>query len=262
MTTVLSLPADQIHHLHRSHLHTEVRSPSMEHSRSEATVLEYLEDTAKDHSTAKVLHSGSDERGPYLILDRTVFYPQGGGQPSDTGVIRGTDSASVDVTFVVTVGDDIRHYVSCMDSISVGATINLLVDIEKRLINSKCHTAGHLIHSLLESVEPSTRVVKGYHFPDSPYVEYEGDIKSERPALVDQLNNLLSDSIAAFLPVTVSVDPLMTYQGRSLRTVQIGDYPAIPCGGTHLRNLGEFKNISIRKIYTKQGKHRINYSVE
>jgi Ser-tRNA(Ala) deacylase AlaX len=234
----------------------------MDYARSVATTLEYLEDTYKNHSTAKVLHSGSDERGPYLILDRTVFYPQGGGQPSDTGVVRRSDSGPVDVTFVVTVGDDLRHYVRCTDSITVGATIDLVVDIEKRLVNSKCHTAGHLIHSLLESVEPSTKVVKGYHFRDSPYVEYEGDIKSERPALVEQLNNLLSDSIAASLPVTVSVDPLMTYQGRCLRTVQIGDYPAIPCGGTHLRNLGEFRNILIKKIYTKQGKHRINYSVE
>ena len=51
------------------------------------TVLEYLDNTYLYQSTAKVVRVGEAEKGKYFVLDKTIFYPQGGGQPSDTGYV-------------------------------------------------------------------------------------------------------------------------------------------------------------------------------
>lgn len=53
-----------------------------------ATILLYLEDTYLFEETANVVQSGGNENGKYIILDKTIFYPQGGGQPTDTGIIQ------------------------------------------------------------------------------------------------------------------------------------------------------------------------------
>ena len=63
------------------------------------TILLYLEDTYLFQETANIVESGKNENGKYIILDKTIFYPQGGGQPTDTGTIQ-NENAQFDVSMV------------------------------------------------------------------------------------------------------------------------------------------------------------------
>ncbi|XP_010259635.1 PREDICTED: uncharacterized protein LOC104598985 isoform X3 [Nelumbo nucifera] len=151
-----------------------------------ATKLAYYDDMWKLQCRAALLSSveGDDGRRA-LILDSTIFHPQGGGQPSDTGFI--TDAGS-NFKFVV---EDVRlkdglvfHYGSfenstgdCSPELEEGREVCLHVDEPRRNLNSRLHSAGHLLDICMQNVglghlEPG----KGYHFPDGPFVEYKGAI--------------------------------------------------------------------------------------
>jgi Ser-tRNA(Ala) deacylase AlaX len=146
-----------------------------------------------------------------------VFHPQGGGQPSDTGLIVFSGS---DLKFSV---QDVRskdgivlHYgvfegsnpESGIDS-EKGKEVYLTVDESRRKLNSRLHSAGHLLDMCMQKVglghlEPG----KGYHFPDGPFVEYKGSVPQEefqvkQKELEAEANELISKGgkvYAAILP--------------------------------------------------------------
>lgn len=126
-----------------------------------------------------------------IILDRTVLHPQGGGQPTDKGVIyndnakafidrvvcsRETNVVKHIGTISLTTGDiDIPA-----DSIFIlGSKVQVDVDSDRRKILSECHTAGHVVDAAMARCHQILPPLKGYHFLDGPYVEYSGNIPTE-----------------------------------------------------------------------------------
>ena len=75
------------------------------------TKLLYLDDSYIFESKATITGKMVDEKGPYILLDQTIFYPQGGGQPSDQGIIQG-DGFQLEITFVRQFEDKIFHYLN------------------------------------------------------------------------------------------------------------------------------------------------------
>ncbi|KAK9139367.1 hypothetical protein Scep_009048 [Stephania cephalantha] len=171
------------------------------------TNLAYFDDMWNLTSKAKLLsHSQGGDGRRALILDSTIFYPQGGGQPSDSGFISRSESDRI--KFVV---EDVRlkdgvvfhygHYEenSSEEELEGGQEVCLFVDEQRRRLNSRLHTAGHLLDSCMRNVglghlEPG----KGYHFPDGPYVEYKGTIPqndwlSKQKELELNANELISN---------------------------------------------------------------------
>ena len=145
------------------------------------TSLVYLDDPNQLELEAVVVAIFENDFGSTTIhLDQTVFYPQGGGQPYDQGTLT-ADSGSFDVQQVRFTPDGLVHHIGefSTGSLSVGNTVKLNVNGERRALHNRLHTAGHLVDvAMIEAgydFEPS----KGYHFPDSPYVEYKGVIPAE-----------------------------------------------------------------------------------
>uniref|UniRef100_A0A453DR60 Alanyl-transfer RNA synthetases family profile domain-containing protein n=1 Tax=Aegilops tauschii subsp. strangulata TaxID=200361 RepID=A0A453DR60_AEGTS len=204
-----------------------------------------------------------------VVLDATVFHPQGGGQPADTGVIV---SASGGARFLV---EDVRvkdgvvfHYGrfedaaagdGCGAEFTKGQSVTLEVDAERRKLNSRLHSAGHLLDSCMTNLGLHLEPGKGYHFPDGPSVEYKGVVPADQ--LQDkkiQLEKEANELILKGSKVLVSVFPyeeaaklcggaLPSYisQDSTPRIVKFGDYPGCPCGGTHVADIADIGNLKV-----------------
>jgi Ser-tRNA(Ala) deacylase AlaX len=231
----------------------------------------YLTDTYLFESEAVVTGRGKDERGEYIVLDRTVFYPQGGGQPSDTGALT-RDHEDRTISFVGFVDGEVRHYgdVASLEECDREPVV-LRVNQDGRLLYAKYHTAGHLVCSVAEAVDPHLRGAKGFHYPNGAYVEFTGI----KPSAADGFLGLCNDRLASFMGRDIGITaaeatlaelrricphvPPNLPDDKQLRVVTIGGFPPIPCGGTHLRSLKELSEVVITKMKEKQGNIRLSY---
>ena len=133
-----------------------------------STELVYLEAQTLLELDAEIEALGSDARGAYLVLDRTVIYPQGGGQPSDRGEIQ-ADSGEFPVRFAGFVEGSVRHYGSFEGTrLDIGVPVRMTIDEQRRQVNALAHTAGHLVASVVEDVRGGTRGVQGLSL--SPWI--------------------------------------------------------------------------------------------
>ena len=237
------------------------------------TKLLYLENTYLFESQAKLIGRGVDTKGPFLIFDQTVFYPQGGGQPSDTGTID-FESVSFKVGFVGFQERRVVHYIDQEPKTLVdGSTAIMKIEPERRILNARSHTSGHLLDCIIQRVAPELIAKKGYHFPEGPYVEFEGNLTSlDQTDFLRTVNEALSAAVQSALHVrafSANEELLKSLRvsssfkipdGKEMRIVQIGDFSPTPCGGTHVRNLSELRQVSIRKLARKGAITRLSYS--
>ncbi|OVA14869.1 Threonyl/alanyl tRNA synthetase [Macleaya cordata] len=232
------------------------------------TKLAYFDDMWNLQSKALFISyfQGEDNRRA-LILDSTIFHPQGGGQPSDTGFISIEES---DFKFVV---EDVRlkdgvvfHYGyfvgssggECDTKLEKGREVCLYVDEQRRVLNSRLHSAGHLLDTCMQNVglgylEPG----KGYHFPDGPFVEYKGtvpqtELQSKQKELELEANSLISKGgkvLVAILPYDEASElcggrlPDYISKSSTPRVVKLGNNPGCPCGGTHVADISEIRSL-------------------
>jgi Ser-tRNA(Ala) deacylase AlaX len=239
------------------------------------THLDYLEDAYRMHGSAVILRQGEDERGTYLVLDRTLFYPQGGGQPSDRGQIR-TEDLVFEVSHVGFLDGEVLHYGTFQQGFAApaGAQVELHVDEERRIYNSRNHTAGHLVGFAGEELHPGLIAMKGYHFPEGAYVEFLGKLTPEE---IQELQNRLETRIQAMIGTNEAVETRLVMQQElaslcrhvpeNLPTdkptrVMLTRFGGMPCGGTHVRTLLEVGHVSIRKIKQRGSSLRVSYSIE
>lgn len=240
-------------------------------------MLVYLSDTYKFEYSGVVVAVGAEQRGPFVCLNETIFYPQGGGQPSDGGSISFDDGDAYRVTFVQLLPSGrVQHFTDRpINEARVGQRVAQHVDEALRIENAKMHTGGHLLDSVVEELAPELIGSKGYHFKQGPYVEFEGKLTSMSVAdLQARATDMLRDKLARGAVVTtreVAPQELATmrvasrYQlpaGKSARLVQIDGFEPVPCGGTHLRNISELKQVVIRKIQQPKGNVKVGYAVE
>lgn len=156
-------------------------------------------------------HLTDSKHGLYKVMvQSTVFYPQGGGQPSDTGTMV-TNGNIFEVRHVQQGSDGIVEHIGdiiqgCISAFTVGTNVNLYLNIELRIINTRLHSAGHAIDAAFYRLGYKDRIhaTKGYHFTDGPYVEYSGDLTSDEiKTLPNQLTEMLDTIIAERLVTKV-----------------------------------------------------------
>ncbi|MDZ8189305.1 MAG: alanine--tRNA ligase-related protein [Nostoc sp. ChiSLP02] len=240
-----------------------------------STVLAYLEDTYKFSDKAHFEYIANDERGYYCVLDSTIFYPQGGGQPSDVGTIE-AKRVQIPITFVSFVDGEVRHYGNFSSvSLEKGEEVTLYVDEARRMQNAKAHTAGHLMYTIVESLDQNLIAVKGYHFPDGSYVEFQGSPSLENmETFIAEVNTKISEALNKATNVEASRItpeelaarwsniPSNLPPGKPLRVVTIGNLHPTPCGGTHLKSLNELKSVIITKAKRQKGNFKVSYKFE
>ncbi|BCS17610.1 putative alanine--tRNA ligase [Aspergillus puulaauensis] len=228
-----------------------------------------------------------------IITKQTVFYPQGGGQASDTGKItpESLDNQDGDGNFLFEVllvrktsDGSVLHFgrfsppsTSIPSGIAMNRPVSLQIDRVKRNYHSRLHTAGHIIGlamRLLQRTLGNRKKIKANHFPGEACMEFEGLLYNEhKPVIQEKVNELVREQ----LPVRISwwdedevekrKDELDMVEGREvsgmgrLRIAEIGDVDANPCGGTHVESTGLTGDITIRKISRQKGISKVSYEV-
>jgi len=211
--------------------------------------------------------------GEAVVLDQTMFYPEGGGQPADHGTIVQTHT-SLSVTDVQKLGKIILHRVEGRLP-KVGTIVKGRIDRVRRLAHMRHHTGTHVVLA-------SARRVLG------PHVWQAGAQKGTEDARIDishfaritdeerrKIEFFANEVVLQAIPIEKVVLPreeaekrygFRLYQGgaptaRNIRVVRIGDLDAQGCGGTHLDNTGEIGLIKINKTERIQdGVVRIEFS--
>ena len=206
-----------------------------------------------------------------LILPATIFYPQGGGQPFDRGIIRG-DRGSFHVQEVRIVDGIVRHIGSLEGELKAGDAVVCEVDGARRRLHSRVHSAGHLLDMAVKRAGFDWIPGKGFHFPEGPYVEYVGRFEGlDLPQAQQRIQAACAELVAEDLPVRIEfmdreeMERRLSYvpdyipSDRPARVVFLGDY-GIPCGGTHVRSLAEVGAVTVRKLKAS-GVLRVSYQV-
>jgi Ser-tRNA(Ala) deacylase AlaX len=233
------------------------------------TELAYLSEpeSATIEVTVQAVENG--EEGTTLILDRTPFYPQGGGQPSDVGVIEG-EGYRFAVRKAMLVDGVVRHLGSPLEGEPVTGRAKAAIEPAPRERHARLHSAGHLIMTAMFELT-GMRAVKGYHFPDGAYVEFDGVMDEPAKAgIVEALQRRLTEMIAADDPITSEFTTPEQLEAENIfvpaelpvdkptRVVTTFGYRS-PCGGTHVPRSGILDGLRIRKVKSKAGRTRVTY---
>jgi Ser-tRNA(Ala) deacylase AlaX len=241
------------------------------------TELLYMQDFDVESCEAHVVSvtPAEDERLD-VVLDQTCFYPRGGGQDWDTGVIK-NDTASFNVEAVHLDEHGQVHHIGQFTSGSLAAQdqVSAVVDHERRSINTRLHSAGHVIDMSIDHLGLDWIATKGQHYPHLSAVEYSGTWEPERAeelriAIEKQANTFTaqdSENSLKFMPVAEMHTicrhvPDNIPKNKPGRVIIYGGNFGIPCGGTHVKNLKQIGTITVPKLKEKKGVIRVSYSVD
>jgi len=208
----------------------------------------------------------------YAVTDQTLFYPDGGGQPADTGSLVSSDSM-VRVDGVIKIGEVILHHITG-GVLRRGERVKGMVDEERRWSLMRHHTATHiLLHAAKEVLGVHIHQAGAQKGSESSRI----DIRHFKHITPDELRKIETEAnrmIMASQPVEISVEDrtkaeqkygFSLYQGgvppgRDIRVVKVaGDIEA--CAGTHCRNTGEVGVIKIIRVeHIQDGIERIEFA--
>ncbi len=199
--------------------------------------------------------------GDRIVLDRTLFYPTGGGQPCDTGVLE-ADGETWDVTSVEKK-DTIYHAVDGTPP-EEGATVTARIDWERRYAHMRYHTAQHLLSAVLLD-EYDARTTGNQLYDDRARIDCAYDRFSDEE--FDRIESVMNDRIAEGIAVNwyemerkeaeATLDPertrihLLPESIREIRIVEIEGYDRTACAGTHVKNTDEIGDFRITGRETK-----------
>ncbi len=211
--------------------------------------IEYKELQAKGDEELRTPAAASAE----IVLDRTPFYAEGGGQVGDRGVIRDSDGTAL---FEVEdtqrpVGGLIVHRGTLRGKLAVGQAVSAEIDAERRAHTMRNHTGTHLLHRALRNVvgdrarQAGSLVTPDYLRFDYPFDRALTD--DEKRAIEDEVRRVVREA----RPVTVEYLPMAEAiergadaffdekYGETVRTVRVQDYSFELCGGTHCHATGQ-----------------------
>lgn len=233
------------------------------------TKLEYLTDSYKTKLTAHIISLQKKGNVWELVLDQTIFYPQGGGQPSDKGLIQG-QNGKAHVKHIRMQSDNAVHECTIDGTLQIGDEVECSIDWNLRFHNMRVHSAGHIVHEAVMSTTSELSPIKGEHGKEA-YIEYKGFIPLDKKQSIQYTSNQIVKNNLIVTTEFVSLEELTKRSSyvpehlpkhKPLRIVQIQGYQAIPDGGTQVKKTGEVGEIEITKIENLEKSVRVHYQIE
>jgi misacylated tRNA(Ala) deacylase len=197
-----------------------------------------------------------------VVLDRTVFYPRGGGQPGDTGLLK-TSGAEVVVSNTFKRGGILLHQVDG-GNLEPGVSVEAVIDWERRYKLMRTHTALHALSAVIWR-DFGAKVTGGNMEPGSARMDFE--LESISVDFGQKVAEVLNDELAMDLPVNVHflprrealADPDLIRTKVNLlpdfidpiRVIEIAGLDKQADGGTHVRSTGEVGRVIVTKTESK-----------
>ena len=221
-----------------------------------------------DHSYDTVFEANVESTRPAqpgvsaIVLDRTLFYPESGGQLSDRGTLGG-----VDVIDVQENGDVVEHLVK--GEVSTVAPLRGAVDWPMRFDHMQQHTGQHILSRAFIKTDKLDTV--GFHMGDETCtIDLDGP--SPDAAAIARAEDLSNQIINENRPIDIKTMPIEQVDMSELRRkvpegvtmariVTVRDFDVIPCCGTHVKSTGELGMIKVLKTEKVRNFHRIHFKV-
>jgi misacylated tRNA(Ala) deacylase len=203
-----------------------------------------------------------------IVLDRTVFYANSGGQPGDSGALTTADGKTVPIANAVytdAAKSEIAHVPAAgAPALSVGDAVSVAIDWDRRHARMRMHTALHLLSAVLPYAVTGGSVGEAESRLDFDIPEAGLD----KDAIAAKVNEMIASGAAVSdrwisdaeleanpgLVKTMAVKPPMG-TGR-VRLIEIAGLDLQPCGGTHVRNVAEIGAVRVTQIEKKGKQNR------
>jgi len=238
----------------------EKKEESIEEIRKDLPSTEQL--YYKDHYIrefdAKVLWKNKTSNGTEIVLDKTAFYPEGGGQPGDIGYLF-KNREKIQVKHVKKNGDTIIHVID--GTLDVGEKIHGQIDWDHRYTLMKHHTGTHLVNGALRKIlgehvwQAGSQL--GINEARFDFSHYKSISAKEREEIEDLANQFIKQTVSVEKKVmdrnsAEQMYGFRLYQGGvplgdTIRVLNIPGIDVEACGGTHLNNTSEVEKIRIIK---------------
>ncbi len=221
----------------------------------------FREDSYLRECEATVLESTPGK----IVLDRTVFYPMGGGQPGDTGLLLLADGSELAITDTVKDGDSIAHL--CDEGAplpAAGTKVTARLDWDRRYLHMRMHSCMHLLCAAVPC-----GVTGGQIGAEKSRLDFDiGDHTLDKEQITAELNRLIEQDLPLShrwitdeeldanpdLVRTMSVQPPRG-SGR-IRLMEVEGTDLQPCGGTHVARTIEIGRVAVAKIENKGKRNR------
>jgi misacylated tRNA(Ala) deacylase len=225
----------------------------------------FLDQPALASTSATVVASGPEG----VVLDRTVFYARGGGQPGDTGTLRWESGTMVVADTVKGEGDSILHVREAGAALPpAGTRVEAAIDWKRRHAHMRMHTALHLLCSLIKGAAVTGGAVGAdkarldFDLPNPPSKEaveagLNALIAADHPVRIDWVDDSVLDTDPGLVR-TMSVQPPRGTGRLRLMRIGEGEVPVDlqPCGGTHVSRTSEIGSVRVLKIENKGRQNR------
>ena len=248
------------------------------------TIVTSVRPFAALEEASRLLFKQADDDAHIVVTEQTIFHPQGGGQPSDTGTITSASGTSFAVSAVrkdVVRDGQVLHlgrFTPGGSTFQEGESVEQAIDVDKRLFHSRLHTAGHVlgaaVRHLVENEVEGFDELKASHFPDSASCEFQGLIEGKWK---EPIQSKVDEYIAAKMAVEIEwwdseefrkrglerliPDESLVPEGEKFRVVNIVGAEVYPCGGTHVDTTDLCGETKVRKISRSKGQSRVSYTV-
>lgn len=209
-----------------------------------------------------------DSRG--IVLDRTIFYPRGGGQAGDAGAIVLANGASIAIADTVKgeAPGEILHVPApgqeaALEAVNAGDKVGLRLDWERRHRHMRFHTATHLLCAIVPHETNGCSITSGYARLDFDMVEPldKEHLERELARLVDESHDIrtiwITDEELDTKPELVRTMSVKPPRGvGKIRLLEIDGVDLQACGGTHVANTREIGKLRVVKIEKKSARSR------
>lgn len=207
----------------------------------------YYEDVYKKEFTAKVLECREEKKGFQILLDESAFYPEGGGQPSDTGFLN-----DVKVTEVHEKEGELLHYTE--EAIQPGTEVRGKIHWARRFDLMQQHSGEHMVSGLVHEKYGYDNV--GFHMgSDVITIDFSGILSEEQMAEIEEQVNLKiweDTPVEIFYPSREELDTLDYRSKKELtgqvRIVRFPGADTCACCGTHVTHTGEIGMVKLLSV--------------